>query len=284
MLYVAAVNLELEERDVYHGYGATLGDGDAGRTGRSRIGSTPGRLRRGMAARSWRWVPTGECRSRSPRVPLGDGRHRRLRPQRRRDLPEKRVGGLVYSAGMSRMVYRRPLNGGRWERADAGARVPRTSTEIAGFLDLDGFDERDLYAVGFQGHIWDSDGARWRRIDSPTNLKLECVRCAEDGRVYIAGAKGIILGGPRCVMGRHRARLDRGDLLGDGVCIGSIYLSTDVGFIYRLDGDALSPIETGLGRRISTRGLYYNDGVLLSTGAHDLCLFDGRGWAEVPHH
>jgi hypothetical protein len=285
MLYVAAVNMDLEDRDFYHGY-ILRWDGVAWahwpvenriyaldafdtRGGRTVLAMGPdGRVHvaehRGF---HWEMMDTADD---------GPSDHRCLTCLRR-------VGGHVYSAGMSRMVYRRPLDGGRWERADTGARVPRTSIDIAGFLSLDGFDERDLYAVGFHGDIWHSDGAYWQPLDSPTNLKLECVRCVEDGRVYIAGAKGLILRGRGASWDVVEQDLTEETFWGMEFAFGSLYLSTDVGLIYRLAGDVFSPVETGLGKRITTRGLHCNDGVLLSTGAHDLCLFDGQRWTEVSH-
>jgi hypothetical protein len=73
--------------------------------------------------------------------------------------------------------------------------LPITALEMKGFNSIDGFSQRDLYAVGFEGEIWSYDGKTWTQIDSPTSVPLQPVLCAPDGNVYAAGNSGTLLKG-----------------------------------------------------------------------------------------
>ncbi len=284
-LYLAAVDLELEEDNVYHGYVMRWLKGEWGhwKVANRIIGL--GVYDIAGVATAFATGPDGRVQVRSQLGIQweavdsdGDG------PWQRRPLTcVRRVGDHIYVAGMKRMVYRRALTGG-WQRCDDGIRVPPESEEVTGLLDIHGFDEGELYAVGFQGQIWQHDGNHWWEIDSPTNRKLRHICCAETGQVFIAGSGGMIL------RGRHNAwevvEQDVTEEAFSGIeyAFGSLYLATEVGDIYRLDAqDELTLVDTGNGKPSTTHSLHYNDGVLLSTGAHDIYLFDGERWMEIEH-
>jgi hypothetical protein len=101
----------------------------------------------------------------------------------------------VYVVGMDRQVYMRSK--GRWSAFDAGLNSTHGNSDIAGFEAIAGFDKNELYAVGWNGEIWRFDGHTWKRADSPSNLILNDVCCAADGKVYAVGQKGTLL------VGRH---------------------------------------------------------------------------------
>jgi hypothetical protein len=283
-LFIAAVDMDLEEEDVYHGYIVRWKNGAwaqwpvANRIYALGVFDLQGGLT------SLAMGPDG-------RIQVGDNQGFRWEtvdatedgPTQRRTLTcLRRLASSVYAAGMSRMVYRRSA-AGQWTRVDTGVRVPRNSPEVTGLLAIDGFSENDIYAVGFHGQIWRFDGVRWTSLDSPTNSKLECVRCTDTGEVFIAGSGGLIL----------RGREDTWDIVehdqteetfwGLEYAFGAIYLSTAAGEIYHLVGNEVSRVEINVGKAIGTRSLHYADGVLLSTGAHDLCLFDGQTWTRLSH-
>lgn len=283
-LYVAAVDPALEDADVYHGYVMRWRAGDWGHWKVANRIYALGAYDVAGERTVFAMGPDG-------RVQVADGRGFRWEdmdpdgdgPSQRRPVGcLRRVGDFLYAAGMSRMVYRRSP-AGKWERASAGALVPRSSPEVAGFLGLDGFDPGDVYAVGFHGAIWQSDGTRWHPNDSPTNLKLECVRCTDAGQVFIAGAKGMILRGRNDAWDVVEQDVTEETFWGMEYAFGALYLSTAAGEIFRLAGDEFAPVELGLGHPITTRALHFNDGLLLSTGSHDLCVFDGTRWTEIAH-
>ncbi|EJT4818785.1 TPA: hypothetical protein NVL72_004837 [Citrobacter freundii] len=63
------------------------------------------------------------------------------------------------------------------------------------FMDIDGFSENDMYAVGGQGRVWHYDGQSWRQIAFPTNMYLYTVCCGGDGEVYIGAQSGAVFKG-----------------------------------------------------------------------------------------
>jgi hypothetical protein len=282
-IYLAAVNIELEEEDVYHGYVVRWANGVwAGQwaianriyalgvydlqRGRTTLALAPdGQIQVGDAD-GFRWESidvTGDCPSQGRPVTC-----------------MRRVGNSIFVAGMSRMVYRR-LADGMWTQFDDGMRVPRSSLDIEGFLGIDGFSEDDLYAVGYHGQIWHFNGRGWRQVDSVTNLKLECVRCAEDGNVYIGGSKGMVLCGREDSWTILEQDLTEETFWSLEYAFGSVFFATAGAGLYRLSARKLTSIDTGWTPRPATRALHFNDGLLLSVGTHDVCTYDGDRWFRI---
>lgn len=284
-IYIAAVDLVLEEKDIYHAYVLrwqagtwaswsidhriyALGvyDTQKGRTtmamapdGQVQIGDVDG----------FRWEAVD---------PDGDT------PTERRPLTcMRRIAQSIWSVGMSRMAYRRDVASGPWERIDAGLRVPRSSPEVTGLLAVDGFAENDIYAVGFHGQVWHFDG-QWQPVQSLTNLKLECVRCAPDGKVYIAGSRGVLLRGRDATWEIVPQDLTEDTFWSMEHAFGKLWLSTANGYLFTLEGDELVQIDLGVGKAVTTRTLHFNDGLLLSIGGRDLCVFDGQAWSRLDTH
>jgi hypothetical protein len=205
-------------------------------------------------------------------------------PNKLRPLNDMReINQYVYVAGMRRQVFRCPVNTLRWERFDDSVLVPKTSKEVAGFLTIDGFSGSEIYAAGYRGQIWYFDGKKWRSIDSPTNLRLEALRCVVGDSVIVVGDEGVIL----------RGRDDRWDVVAQDLTDETftdvetfqerIFISTEVGVLYELQGDQLVDVDLGLGKEITTSNLHSDGRRLLSVGDRDLLVYDGTAWAEVPH-
>ncbi len=117
-------------------------------------------------------------------------------PQHYGDLRSvKKIGKKIHVAGMSRTVYR--CDGvGEWTRLDHEVRDDDGDTS-AGFNSIDGFSEKEIYAVGWDGEIFWRDDARWSKVDSPTNLALLKVVCASNKKVFACGMAGTLLVGHR---------------------------------------------------------------------------------------
>ncbi len=193
------------------------------------------------------------------------------------------IGKHIYVAGMARQVYRRPIFEGRWEKVDRGALVPRKSLEIAGFKAIDGLHEEDIYAVGFYGQIWHYEGVMWNQLDSPTNVKLECVRCIAQDLIFISGGKGIVIKGNKNKWEIIHNEATRNTFWGMEYFMKTLYLSTEQGALFKLEHDEIVPVDMNLGKKVSTYSLHVNDGVLLSVGIADIVLFDGKKWKEIQH-
>ena len=183
------------------------------------------------------------------------------------------IGDYVYAGGMARMVYRR-ARGGRWERFDEGMRGARRELSIGGFRSIDGDGAGSIYAVGFMGEIWYYDGM-WRQADSPTNVKLETVRCVSPDVVFASGSSGTILVGSRDRWSVVPQDLTDQTFWGMEYFNDSLYLADNTS-LYRLEGSELVAVDLEYER--ATGSLHVADGVLASAGDKTFGLFEGSTW------
>ena len=181
------------------------------------------------------------------------------------------IEGEVYACGMKRQVYRRQGDGA-WR--DISATAPKPKQQV-GFEALDGYSHREIYAVGWQGEIWQYDGTRWLKRTSPTKLILTAVCCAPDGMVYVAGQQGVMIRGREDTWELVAWRDDVGDDLWD-LCWykNKLYVSTMTG-LYTLEGNALVNVDVDVG---SFYSLSTADDVLWSIGRDEVASFDGTTW------
>jgi hypothetical protein len=100
------------------------------------------------------------------------------------------IDGYLYVTGGGRSVgYRMGKN--NWKSLTQGLPFKYDSDwRTAGFDDIDGFTQSDIYCVGGKGDVWHFDGNKWKQIHFPGNLVLYTVCCASDGYVYISGYGG----------------------------------------------------------------------------------------------
>ncbi len=151
-----------------------------------------------------------------------------------------------------------------------------------GFESIDGFSAKDLYAVGWQGEIWQRKGARWRLIDSRVPSNLNAVCCAEDGVVYAVGDGGVMIKG----------RDDDWTVIDTGLTEnlqdvrdhdGTIYVVTDFD-ILELVNDRLQPVaalhEADDAPESCLRLLKATDG-LVSLGQKEVFKLHSGRWQRV---
>ena len=106
----------------------------------------------------------------------------------------KQIDGWLNGCGGGRTLFKRHGEGA-WECFTQ--HIPRLPESIGkgsskeGFKDFDGWNERDIYAVGGHGDVWHFNGADWRQIPFPSNAPLQSVCCGADGKVYISGYEGV---------------------------------------------------------------------------------------------
>jgi hypothetical protein len=200
-------------------------------------------------------------------------------PERRGDLRDMRmIGEHIYVAGMGRQVYRRESSG-NWARIDQGTLLPLDSKEIAGFNSIDGFNEQDIYAVGFDGEVWRYHGEAWEKIDSPTALALQRVKCIPPDTVYACGQGGALVRGNGQAWEVIAHQATDANFWGLEWFDGKLYVaSSDT--VYALVRDKLVPVDMGFASPITCGYLHADDGVMWSIGRKDLAHTDGKAWTE----
>jgi hypothetical protein len=207
-------------------------------------------------------------------------------PQARGNAREiSTIGKHAYAVGMGRWVYR--CDGqANWARIDHGIRADFAAEPDAGLNAIDGFDEGEIYAVGWNGEIWGYDAQKWSRYDSPTNLALQKVVCGSDGVVYAVGQRGLIVRGrgSQWDVVEHDVTIE--DFWGAAWFQGKLYIASANG-LYALDGDTVSEVNTG--KQTKTRAdCFYRlsaaEDCIWSAGEKLLLRSsDGVVWEELPY-
>jgi hypothetical protein len=186
----------------------------------------------------------------------------------------KDILGHVYACGMKRQVYKR-IDEGKWVDISA---LPGQPTESTGFESIDGFSETEIYAVGWNGEIWQYDSTKWHQHGGFTNLILNAVLCAEEGVVYIAGQQGTLIKGRNDsweqINFEDEVSVDFWDLCWFK---NKLYVAT-MSNLYTLEGNKLVSVDFGNIAKPSCYSLSAADGVLWSVGRDDVVSFDGVSW------
>ena len=199
----------------------------------------------------------------------------------------RRIGSHFYVVGMGRQVYRRetgagPLDNVSWKRMDSGVVVASPNNEILGFNSIDGFSENDIYAVGWKGEIWHSNGEQWAQICSPTNVKLEKIVCGGDGYVYAAGQSGTLLKGHRESWEVINHEVTKNQFWGATWYRSRLWLSTSNALFTLTEGNLLEEVNFNFGEKISCSHLATSGEVLWSIGPNHLVRTnDGVSWSQV---
>lgn len=191
------------------------------------------------------------------------------------------VEDRIFAVGMARVVARWE-SPGLWARL--GPTAPLPEGRASGFNDLAGPSLNELYAVGWRGEIWQTDGSAWRQIDSPTSEHLNAACTLPDGSIVAVGYNGAIVRGKHdtwnlVASGRPETLLD--------VCYfkGAIYVATAFR-ILKLEDTGLMPVAEYVDADdmpTSCGALYpTDDGAgVFSLGPKDLFRLRGGAWERV---
>ncbi|MBT2372846.1 hypothetical protein J7E41_12460 [Pseudomonas fluorescens] len=201
-------------------------------------------------------------------------------PKKRGPLREIRgiAKGRAYAVGTCRQAYLRE-DEDQWRCIDQSAQVGDTPITDTSFESIDGFSEQEIYTVGWEGEIWQYDGARFTQQNSPTNLALYKVRCAPDGFTYACGQLGTLLRGRHDQWEMIEHESTREDLWGMEVFDGQLYVSS-THFVYRLEDGKLKPVDFGDDVPLTCYHLSTADGIMWSIGPKDVMQFDGSTWTR----
>ncbi|MFY4727924.1 hypothetical protein [Nitrospira sp. BLG_2] len=189
--------------------------------------------------------------------------------------------GHAIAVGPNRKVFMRkaknswvPISRGLFPRGED------TNLEHAGFRDVDGFSEKDMYACGGLGDLWHYDGDIWGNIDVPTNSSLENVCCADDGIVYITTNRREIL------MGRGETwqliRQELTDQVFESIVNyrGQVIVST-ISKLFFADGGEFRFADLGVPEMKSRAHLAAGDGILVVAGNDEAVMYDGQAWSVI---
>lgn len=212
-------------------------------------------------------------------------------PQNYGDLREIRtINKKAYVVGMSRTVYCCEAVG-KWKRLDHGVRLEEEDAD-GGFNSIHGFNDKDIYAVGWGGEIWKFDGKQWKQSASPTNVGLQRVVCAPNGIVYCCGQQGMALFGSA-----NQWKVFNNDVTSDtfwGMTFfkGRLYLSTSDGLFVaeedRIEKHTIKPQKGAKSIRTTPGDCFYrldsSADVMWSIG-EKMAIFtgDGEWWQETPY-
>lgn len=193
----------------------------------------------------------------------------------------KRIGDKIYATGMARQVYVRNQDN-KWSQLDKGVYVPSGQMEnVSGFLDIDGYQNGILYAVGYEGEIFFFDGKNWTQEDSITNVALTCMKVLSEEDVVIAGMAGVIIRGSHGKWKVIEHEETKEDFWGVTTFQSKIYLSNYEG-IFILDGESLSKIDMNMPSDFTTAYIDSADGIICSVGQKNIALStDGIHWNEI---
>lgn len=183
------------------------------------------------------------------------------------------IGGKAYAVGYQGMVYRLDSLK-RWARIDDG--LP-DSFEIDA---IHGFEAADIYTVGLKGELWHYNGEEWAKRELPTDVNLNAVKCAGDGRVYVGGQGGVLIRGRDAAWEILEHEETKDDIWDIEWFEGQLYLST-MHSVYRLNKEELEAVDFGKDPPKSCYQLSAAKGVMWSNGEYDIMSFDGRTWTRV---
>lgn len=186
------------------------------------------------------------------------------------------VDGYPIACGMKRQVYRR-IADDTWVEMHA---PPPREGENAGFEAIAGFNINEMYAVGWNGEIWEWNGQAWLNQTSPTNLILTAVCCGDDGNVYVCGQNGTLIQGRNDSWNLVPLEDIAEDLWDLCWFERKLYLATMTS-LYVMTGANVAPVHFGPDRPATCGKLTAAEGVMWSIGSDDVFSFDGKQWMRI---
>lgn len=183
------------------------------------------------------------------------------------------IDGYAYAVGLRGMVYKLK-NPKEWVCLDE--QLPQSFDIQA----VHGFSETEIYTVGRDCELWQYENRKWIQHQLPFKNTLTAVRCAEDGNVYLAGHKGLLIRGRNSnweIIQHGGTEEDIWDL---EWFQGRLYVST-MRNVYFLDGQKLLKANFANDPPKTCYQLSSTHDVMWSNGEFDLMSFDGKEWTRI---
>lgn len=207
-------------------------------------------------------------------------------PQQRLDAPvtftvykAKTLFNTVWVCGPRGNVAKR-TGENQWEYKGRPFPVNSDTDELTqqDFVDIDGFSENDMYAIGRYHTVWHYNGTVWEKFDIP-DVKLEflTICCADNGWVYIGAEMGVIVKG-RGNTWRPVAVLSPGCRFNDMLWFNDrVWVTSSAGLFY-INDDGVE--QSGLPEEAIQRGEFSatDSHKLLLAGNNGAIVFDGVNW------
>jgi len=189
--------------------------------------------------------------------------------------------GHAIAVGPRRKVYLRQT-ANNWIQLDKDLfpQGEQTDLEYAGFNDIDGFSEEDMYACGGRGDLWHYTGHLWINIDIPTNSVLKNVCCADDGLVYITTNRREILKGRGETWEIIKQDETKEILEAIVYYDGKVIVST-ISELFVVDGNEFKVADLGIPDMNSKAHLAAGDSILVVAGIDEATMFDGKSWSVI---
>lgn len=133
-------------------------------------------------------------------------------------------------------------------------------------------DGSQICAIGRSGLFLYFDGYDWRKEDLPTNVNLNGVCVATDGKIHVVGDAGIVISG---MLGQWNILdFDLGDCTDVVEFHGVIYVGTRIQGLYKMSDNSLVPVLPG----VQALRLRVCSGYLCVSGGVSFHRFDGEAW------
>ncbi len=191
-----------------------------------------------------------------------------------------RCGHAVAVGGRRKVFIRKAPN--QWVKLDNGLfpQGDQTDLNYAGFDDIDGFSENDMYACGGRGDLWHYDGNIWRNIDLQTNAVLKNICCGDDGMVYITtNRKQVLRGRGQMWETIEQEKTDR--IIESIVSYRDRIIVSTVSELYAVEENEFKLAGLGEPPMNSKAHLAAGDGILVVAGHDEAVMFDGNAWSVI---
>jgi hypothetical protein len=188
------------------------------------------------------------------------------------------IDNKVYVVGMDRQAYLRVAERS-WQRIEQGLYGAQPGNTV-GFESVDGYGPTEIYAVGWDGEIWQFDGVHWKQHASPTNLVLTDVCCGGDGSVYACGRRGLLLVGRGSAWTVIDQDVIHEDIWSLAWCGDTLYLSSFEA-LYAKRGDTIEVVEMEEHDPTTFYKVVAFGNLLWSVGAKDVMAYDGTSWSRI---
>lgn len=185
----------------------------------------------------------------------------------------KEIAGSIYACGWGNQIYK--LINDKWVSIYNG----NDNNERMAFLDIDGIDSNNIYAVGIGGLVLHYDGINWTKIELNTNCNFHFIISTFEQKIIIGGAFGSLFYGLN----------DNWKFIGNKVFNNiwaasefqsNIYLATSKG-LKKYNDLGICDVELNLKKEPTIHHFATSNRELWSIGEFDLALFKGVDWSII---